>query len=159
MRWWPRSIKWQMLAGLVLLEALSIALFAALLVRQQTQEAHQRMVQGMAHQAASMALQAKEAIVQNRPGWVGLSVKMTGESPSVAYARVTDPAGNMLFVSDGVPEQFTLNPIEREQIPLMTRDEPKVFTLGNDQWESASPIYTGSDLRGFVWIKRERAWD
>jgi signal transduction histidine kinase/HAMP domain-containing protein len=148
-----------MLAGLVLLEALSIALFAALLVRQQTQEAHQRMMQSLAHQATSMALQAKEAITQNRPGWVGLSVKMTGESPSVAYARVTDPAGNMLFVSEGVPEQFTLNPVERAQIPLMKKDEPRVFTLGDDQWESASPIYTGSDLRGFVWIKRERAWD
>jgi signal transduction histidine kinase/HAMP domain-containing protein len=159
MRWWPRSIKWQMLAGLVLLEALSILLFAALLVRQQTKEVHQRMVQGMAHQATSMALQAKEALLQNQPGWVGLSVKMTGESPSVALALVTDPAGNVLFVSEGVPGQVTLNPVERAQIPLMTKDEPRVFNLGNDRWESASPIYTGSDLRGFAWIKRERAWD
>jgi signal transduction histidine kinase/HAMP domain-containing protein len=159
MRWWPRSIKWQMLAGLVLLEALSIALFAALLVRQQTQEAHQRMMQGLAHQVTSMALQAKEALLQNRPGWVGLTVKMTGESPSVAFAKVTDPSGSVLFVSEGVPEQFTLNPVERAQIPLMKKDEPRVFTLGKDQWESASPIYTGSDLRGFAWVKRERAWD
>ncbi len=148
-----------MLAGLVLLEALSILLFAALLVRQQTKEVHQRMVQGLAHQVTSMALQAKEALIQNQPGWVGLSVKMTGESPSVALALVTDPAGNVLFVSEGVPEQVTLNPVERSQIPLMTRDEPRVFTLGKDQWESASPIYTGGDLRGFAWIKRERAWD
>ena len=29
MRWWPRSIRWQMLAGLLLLEILSIGLFAA----------------------------------------------------------------------------------------------------------------------------------
>jgi signal transduction histidine kinase/HAMP domain-containing protein len=159
MRWWPRSIKWQMLAGLVLLEALSIALFAALLVRQQTQEAHQRMMQGLAHQVTSMALQAKEALLQNRPGWVGLTVKMTGESPSVAFAKVTDPSGSVLFVSEGVPEQFTLNPVERAQIPLMKKDEPRVFTLGKDQWERASPIYTGSDLRGFAWVKRERAWD
>ena len=119
-----------MLAGLVLLEALSILLFAALLVRQQTKEVHQRMVQGLAHQVTSMALQAKEALIQNQPGWVGLSVKMTGESPSVALALVTDPAGNVLFVSEGVPEQVTLNPVERSQIPLMTRDEPRVFTLG-----------------------------
>jgi signal transduction histidine kinase/HAMP domain-containing protein len=159
MRWWPRSIKWQMLAGLVLLEALSIALFAALLVRQQAQEVHQRMMQGLAHQVTSMALQAKEAITQDRPGWVGLSVKMVGESPSVAFAKVTDPSGNVLFVSEGVPEQFTLDAVERAQIPLMKNNEPRVFTLGKDQWESASPIYTGSNLRGFAWIKRARAWD
>jgi signal transduction histidine kinase len=148
-----------MLAGLVLLEALSILLFAALLIRQQTKELHQRMVQGMAHQATSMALQAKEALVQNEPSWVGLSLKMTGESPAVAFAKVTDPSGKVLFVSEGVPEQFTLNAVERAQIPLMKKDEPRVFTLGSDQWESASPIYTGSELRGFAWIKRERAWD
>ena len=159
MRWWPRSIKWQMLAGLVLLETLSILLFAALLVRQQTKEVHQRMVQGMAHQVVSVALQAKEAMLQNRPGWVGLSVKMAGESPSVALAMVTDPAGNVLYVSQGVPEQVKLNPIERAQIPLLKNDEPRVFTVGNDRWESGSPIYTGTDLRGFAWIKRERAWD
>jgi signal transduction histidine kinase/HAMP domain-containing protein len=148
-----------MLAGLVLLEALSILLFAALLIRQQSQEVHQRMVQGLAHQVTSMALQAKEALMQNRPGWVGLSVKMVGESPSVALAMVTDPAGKVLFVSEGVPEQFTLNSAERAQIPLMKRDEPRVFTLGKDEWESSSPIFTGNDLRGFAWVKRERAWD
>jgi signal transduction histidine kinase len=148
-----------MLAGLVLLEALSIILFAALLVLQQTREVHQRMVQGMAHQAVSIALQCKEALLQNQPGWVGLSVKMAGESPSVALVKVTDPAGNVLFVSEGVADQFQLNPTERAQIPLMTRDEPKVFTLGKDRWESANPIFTGADLRGFVWVTRERAWD
>ena len=35
MRWWPRTIRWKMLFGLVLLEALSIVLFALLLVRLQ----------------------------------------------------------------------------------------------------------------------------
>ena len=35
MRWWPRTIRWKMLLGLVLLEALSIALFALLLIRLQ----------------------------------------------------------------------------------------------------------------------------
>jgi len=159
MRWWPRSIKWQMLAGLVLLEALSIGLFAVLLVRQQVREVHQRMLQGMAHQVTSLSLETKEALIQNRPGWVGLSVKMVGESPAVSFAKVTDPAGNALFVSDGVPEEVTLSSIERAQIPFMTKDAPRVFTLGNDQWESASPIFTGTDLRGYAWINRERRWD
>jgi hypothetical protein len=70
MRWWPRSIRWQMLAGLVLLEALSLGLFAALLIRQQTHEVHERAAAALAHQATSVALQAKEALQQERPaGW------------------------------------------------------------------------------------------
>src|SRR5271166_4896818 len=131
-RWWPRSIRWQMLAGLVLLEVLSIVLFAALLVRQQAHEVHERMLHRLAHQSTSMALQATEALQQDRRTWVGLSVKMMGEAPSVAFAKVTDPAGNVLFVSRGEPEQVELDPAERAQIPLLTSGEPRVFAYGKN---------------------------
>ena len=148
-----------MLAGLLLLEALSLALFAALLIHQQTHDVFERAQHRLAHQATSEALQAKEALLQERPQWVGLSVKMMGEAPSVAFAKVTDPVGNVIFVSAGEPEQYTLDASERAQIPLMTRDEPKVFNLGKDRWEGAKPIYTGSDLRGFAWVESDRNWD
>jgi len=159
MRWWPRSIRWQMLAGLVLLEALSLALFAALLIRQQTREIYVHAQHRLAHQATSVALQAKEALLQQRPGWVGVSVRMMGEAPSVAFVKVTDPVGNVLFVSEGEPEQKTLEPAEQAQIPLLTQNEPRVFTLGNDLFEGASPIYTGGDLRGIAWVESDRSWD
>jgi len=148
-----------MLAGLVLLEALSLALFAALLLRQQGRETYRHARQRLANQASSVALQSQEALQQQRPGWVGLSVKMMGEAPSVAFAMVTDPAGNVLFVSQGEADQRTLDEAERAQIPLATTDEPRIFAVGNDQWEGVKPIYTGSELRGFAWVKSERAWD
>ena len=159
MRWWPRSIRWQMLAGLVLLEVLSIGLFAALLVRQQAHEVHERMMHRLEHQATSMALQAAEALQQQRPEWVGLSVKMMGEAPSVAFAKVTDPAGNILYVSAGEPEGLTLDPKERAQIPLLKPDKPLVFDFGQGRWEGAVPIMTGTDLRGFSWVETDRVWD
>ena len=55
----------------------------------------------LAYEAASLALQSGEALEQERPGWVGLSVKMMGDAPTVALAKVTDPAGNVLFISRG----------------------------------------------------------
>jgi hypothetical protein len=116
-----------MLAGLVLLEVLSIGLFAALLVRQQAHEVHERMLHRLGHQATSMALQATEALQQQRPSWVGLSVKMMGEAPSVALAKVTDPAGNVLFVSRG-GWRMRLDADERAQIPLI-RDEARFLGL------------------------------
>ncbi|HXR39939.1 MAG TPA: ATP-binding protein [Terracidiphilus sp.] len=148
-----------MLAGLVLLEALSIGLFAALLIRQQAHEVHEHMLQRLAHEANSMALQASEALQQQRPGWVGLSVKMMGEAPSVSFAKVTDPAGNVLFVSEGEPETTTLDPAERAQIPLVAPNEPRVFVFQGDRWEGVKPIVTGGDLRGFAWVESDRAWD
>jgi PAS domain S-box-containing protein len=148
-----------MLAGLVLLEALSLGLFAALLIHQQTHEVFLRAQHRLAHQATSMALQAKEALLQDRPNWVGLSVRMMGEAPSVAFAKVTDPAGNVLYVSSGDADPIQLNPAERAQIPFLKKDEPRVFNLGPDRWEGVRPIYTGADLRGFAWVETDRDWD
>jgi PAS domain S-box-containing protein len=148
-----------MLAGLVLLEALSLALFAVLLTLQQGYEAGEHAQQRLVNQVASVALQAKEAIEQERPGWVGLSVKMMGHAPSVAFAMVTDTAGNPLFVSQGDAEQRTLTPAERAQIPFLSQDAPRIFTAGTGEWEGIKPIYTGGDLRGYAWVKSDRAWD
>jgi PAS domain S-box-containing protein len=156
-----------MLAGLVLLEALSIGLFAVILIRQQAHEVWVHAQQRLAHQATSVALQATEALEQQRPGWVGLSVKMMGEAPSVAFAKVTDPAGNVLFVSEDARVQAAghvagdtaLDPVELAQIPLVRRDEPRVFSLGANRWEGVRAIYTGGNLRGFAWVETDRAWD
>jgi len=159
LRWWPRSIRLQLVAGIVLLEALSIILFATVLVREQTRQVYQRAQHRLAHQATSVALQAREALLQQRPGWVGLSVRMMGEAPSVGLAKVTDPAGNVLFASQGEPDQLSLDPAELAQIPLAKLDEPRVFTFGKQRWEGMKPIYAAGVLRGFAWVETDRAWD
>src|SRR5580658_9768772 len=83
MRFWPRSIRWQMLAALLLLEGLSISLFAALMIQQQTHDIYQRAQRRLAYEARSLALQSREAMVQNQPGWLSLSVRMMGQGPTV----------------------------------------------------------------------------
>jgi methyl-accepting chemotaxis protein len=105
-----------------------------------------------------MALQAREALLQSRPGWVGLSVKMMGEAPTVANAKVTDPAGNVLFTGRGDSDQSTLDPVELAQIPLVAHQDPHFFAFGNKRWESVSAIYTGRDLRGYAWVEYHRNW-
>jgi len=159
MRWWPQSIRWQMLAGLVLLEALSLVLFAALLIRQQTRQVSVHARHRLVYQAASLAQQAREALLRRQPGWMGQSVKMMGNAPDVAIAKVTDPAGNVLFVSEGEPEQTTLDLGERAQIPLVRHEEPRVFTLKGDRWEGVRAIYVDGRLRGFAWVEADRTWD
>jgi len=128
-RFWPRTIRWQMLAGLILLEVLSLGLFATLLIRQQNHDVHRRIAQRLAHETSSLAAQAKEALLQQRPRWVELSVKIAGESPSVAFAKITDPVGNILYVSAGEPEQVKLTTRERALIPTVHYEDPKVFVL------------------------------
>jgi PAS domain S-box-containing protein len=147
-----------MLAGLLALELLSIGLFALLLVRQQTHETSGRAHQRLAYEAMSLALQSREALLQQRPGWVGLSVKMLGDSPTVAQAKVTDPAGNVLFVGKGEADETTLEPMELKQIPEMKRDVASCLTLSGDRWECVYPIYTGDELRGFAWVMYDKVW-
>ena len=152
-RWWPRSIRWQMLAGLVLLEILSLSLFAAILTRQQTQRVRLRAQFILAYESASMATQVSEALEQQRPGWISSSVKTAGEAPNVALAMVTDPKGNVLFVSKGDADQTNLDPEERAQIPFISRDNARLFTLPGNRWEAAWAIYTKDQLRGYTWVE------
>ena len=152
-RWWPRTVRWQMLSALVLLEVLSILLFAILLVQRQGDEFHARTVRRLANQATSLAVQCSEALQQERPGYVGLSVELAGVGPGVAIAKVTGPDGAILFSSRGDTRTQHLLSAELAQLPPLKRDQLRVFTLPNGELESAAPIYTGGDLRGFAWIE------
>lgn len=158
MRLWPRTFRLQMLAGLVLLETLSMLLFAGLLFHQQTQDIYKRARARLTFEASSIALQASEALQQQRPGWVGLSVKMMGEAPTVSSAKVTDPAGNVLFVSNGEADESKLSPEELGQISKIPRNEPMFFQIPGRPWEAVAAIYTGADLRGYAWVEYQYAW-
>jgi PAS domain S-box-containing protein len=158
MTWWPRTFRSQMLAGLILLETLSMALFAGLLIHQQTTDVRRRARIRLMFDASSVALQSTEALVQDRPGWVGLSVRMMGEAPTVSLAKVTDRLGNVLFVSEGEAEDFQLSPEESAQIPRIPRNEAIFFELPGRPWEAAAAIYTGNHLRGYAWVQYDGAW-
>ncbi len=147
-----------MLAGLVLLEALSIGLFAALMIRQQAREAEQRAQRRLAFEAESLAVQSQEALLEERPGWVGLSVKTMGEGPTVALAKVTDPAGNVLFVSKGEADETQLEASELAAIPQAGREGARFLILPGNRWECVHAIRTGSELRGFAWVEFDKSW-
>lgn len=158
MGWWPRSIRAQMLAGLLLLETLSIGLFALLLIGKQARDMHLRTLQRLAYEADSLALQAREALMEARPGWVGLSAKMMTDAPDVAIAKVTDATGAVIYSGAGPADQIQLSPVERAQIPLITHNQARVFSLGGRDMESVAPIYTENTLRGYVWVEADRNW-
>ncbi|HEV2136685.1 MAG TPA: ATP-binding protein [Terracidiphilus sp.] len=156
MRLWPRSIRWQLLTGLLLLEALSIGLFAALLVHQQERRIYLRARQTLAYQVTSLAVQSAEALGQDRTEWVQFYVKMMVNSPTVEATKISDLSGGILFSSSSKGEQTQLRPDERAQIALMRSDEPRVFTGPDNRWEAVHAIYTGDRLRGYAWVTFDR---
>lgn len=159
MRWWPRTVRWQLILWLMLLEALSVALYAMVLVKVEGIEVRKRVLERLSHQASSVALLAEEAYRQQRPEMLLPTLRMMGASPSVARAKTTDTAGNVLYVSDGEPAQFPLETAEKAQIPLVIKEETRVFTFGNHRWEGVKAIYDGPKLRGYAWVEGDPSWD
>jgi PAS domain S-box-containing protein len=156
-RWWPRSIRWQMLAGLLLLEILSISLFAALLTRQQTSRVYVRAQYWLNYESGALASQIAEALEKQSPGWIDSAVRTIGRSPNISLAKVTDPAGNVLFISKGDSDQAVLEKGELEQIPLVPPDGHLVFTLPGKRLEGVSAIVTDGRLRGYTWVEFDKS--
>jgi PAS domain S-box-containing protein len=144
-----------MLAGLLLLETLSIGLFSVLLVVQQRRETAQRAHTRLQYEAQSLAMQSAEALAEKRPDGVGLSVKMMGDAPTVAQAKVTDPAGKVLYVSEGAD---TLSPMEMAQLSQVSENAAHCLTIEGNQWECGQGIYVGRELRGVAWVRFDWSW-
>jgi len=157
--WWPRTVRWQLIIWLMLLEPLSVALFALVLVEIQGREIRQRALERLAHQATSVAVQAQEAYRANSPDILVTSLRMMGSAPSVAQAKITDTAGNVLYVSDGEPVKFPLDPAEKAQIAKVQAHMPLVFSFGKHRWEGVKAIYDGELLTGYAWVETDRSWD
>ena len=159
MRWWPRTIRWKMLLGLVLLEALSTTMFALLLVRLQGRDLERHAEQRLASQATSVASQSQEAMLESRADWLAAAVRMMGKAPSVAQTKVTDTNGNILVVSSGTITRAALDPAEKAQISFLRGAAPRVFSFGQDRLEGVMPIYIGPRLTGYAWVESDRVWD
>jgi PAS domain S-box-containing protein len=143
----------------VLLEALSLLLFAGLLFRQQSGEIRDRAQLRLKHQATSVAVQTVEALGRNRPDTLETSVHLMGEAPSVAMAKITDPAGNVLYTSESETNLQSLNPAELAQIKKVHGNDPLFFALNAGDWEGVKPIYYQGKLYGYAWVKTDKTWD
>ena len=121
MRWWPRTVRRQLILWLMLLEALSVGLFVIILLKIEGQEIRRHALERLAHQATSVASQAEEAYRQQRPDLVFPSLRMMGEAPSVAEAKITDAAGNVLFASQGEGAASPLEPAEKADPQLRAK--------------------------------------
>jgi PAS domain S-box-containing protein len=146
-----------MLAGLLLLEILSIGLFAALLARQQNRRTNQRAEYWLAYESTALANESAEALQQQKPSWVDLSVRIIVDAPIVESAKIVGPSGDVLFFKSDKQESGELSADERAQISLATREEPTVFKTASGGLEAIRPIYTGTDLRGYALVTYDRS--
>ena len=161
---WPRSIGLQLLAGLVLLEVLSLSLFGTILLRQQSRRTQARAEVRLQHQATSLAIQAVEGLQSDAPSRaVASSVRIMAEAPSVASALITDPSGKTLYAYPGDSQAGVLTADETRELAGITSsgsdDRARVFTFGDGNWEGVKPITLQGRLYGYAWVRTDRHWD
>ena len=153
MRWWPRTLRSQMLLSLVFIETGSIALFAFMLARYQHNLSADRTVQRLQHQSLTLALEARRDILDKRPDLEEFAVKMVADEPSAVRAAITDSSGKVLFTSEGDPATHPLTPEEQAEMARTRADISRIFFFGKERLEAARPIYIDSTLRGYVWVE------
>src|SRR5258708_11588481 len=86
----PRSIRGQLISGLILFEGLLMVVFATLLVREQALEIHERARLRLESEVNLLVLQSQDALAQGQAGYMVPILRAMVNSPVIRAAMVTD---------------------------------------------------------------------
>src|SRR6201996_9659271 len=96
----PRSIRGQLITGLILFEGLLVIVFATLLVREQASEIHERARLRLESEVKLLTLQSQDAIAGGAVGYLEPILRTMVNSPGIRAAMVTDEHGKVIAGSD-----------------------------------------------------------
>jgi signal transduction histidine kinase len=154
----PRTIRGQLVGGLILFEFLLIALFTVLLAREQIREVHQRAEHRLQYQAMLLSVQAGDAIPAGDLDQLQHIVTTMLHATSVHRVQVTDKAGRTLIASDPqLAGGIHLSPVEQRYLSIQRG--PVVFKTSRDSWEAVSPVLIHGENHGFVWVSGDQETD
>lgn len=147
----PRSIRGQLIIGLILFEGLLVIGFAALLVREQAAEIHERARARLESEVNLLALQSQESLSQGHAAYLVPILRATINSPSIRAAMVTDTDGRVIagIAADG-EGKAPLTRLEKKY--LVDTPRAVLFRVPGGAREAVMPIHIDGDLSGFAWI-------
>jgi signal transduction histidine kinase len=147
----PRSIRGQLISGLVLFEGLLVITFATLLVREQAVEIHERARLRLQSEVNLLALQSQESLAQGQAGYLVPILRAMINSPNIRAAMVTDVNGRIIASSD--PKMNGKNVLTRlEKKYLTDRGSATIFRVPGGAREAVLPVHVGGQLSGFAWV-------
>jgi len=155
----PRSIRGQLISGLILFEGLLVVVFAILLVREQALEIHERARLRLESEVNLLALQSQDSLAQGQAGYLVPILRAMINSPSIRTAMVTDTNGRVIASSD--PEmngKELLTRLEKKHLEDTTR--AVIFRVPGGAREAVQAIHVGGQLSGFAWVYEDAtaAW-
>jgi signal transduction histidine kinase len=147
----PRSIRDQLMRGLILFELIVLAFLAVVLAKQQQKELQSRTERRLEYQAGVLAVQASGAMSSDRLDSLQSVLDAIRDAPSIRTVQITDPQGRTLLSSDpGLKGKLSLSPKERTHLRDLSK--PEIFWIDEQTSEVVAPIRVGKAIHGFVWI-------
>ncbi len=155
----PRSIRAQLITGLILFEGLLVIIFAILLVREQASEIHERARLRLESEVNLLALQSEDSLAQGQAGYLEPILRSMINSPSIRAAMVTDTNGRVIASSD--PTINGKDPLTRlEKKHLADTHGTVIFRAPGGAREAIVAVHVEGQLRGFAWVYEDAsaAW-
>src|SRR5271170_4149541 len=147
----PRSIRGQLISGLMLFEGLLVVVFATLLVREQALEIHERARLRLESEVNLLALQSQDSLAQGQAGYLVPILRAMVNSPVIRAVMVTDINGRVIASSD--PEMNGKDLLTRlEKRHLEDTPRAEIFRVPGGAREAVQAIHVGGQLSGFAWV-------
>jgi signal transduction histidine kinase len=148
----PRTIRGQLMRGLILFEVLVLAILSAVVIREQRAELQTRTDQRLEYQASLIAIQSSAAMEDNEYSVLAHMIDTMRDDPSIRAVLITDVQGKTILSSSdpGTEGKLTLSPKERQF--LRDLNKPAIFSLDHGTREAVAPVRVHGEMRGLVWI-------
>jgi signal transduction histidine kinase len=147
----PRTIRGQLMSGLILFEVIVLAVLSLVLIHEQQVELRSRTERRLEYQATILAIESSAALRDGQLGTLERIVHAMQISPNLHAVLVTDTDGRTLVSSDpGLKGKLALSPQERSFLRALSK--PEIFSFDGRTSEAVAAVRVDGVTRGYVWI-------
>jgi signal transduction histidine kinase len=154
----PRTIRGQLIAGLILFEVLLVAMLATVMVAVQSRELDRRSERRVDYQVSLLAVQAEDALLDRDPAMLERVVEKMRHSPSIRAIQVTDTRGVTIVSADpSMKGKVNLSPVEQKYLRDLAA--PAIFRESQLGPEGVAPIRIKGRFTGLAWVYADESED
>ena len=147
----PRTIRSQLIAGLILFEIALVAVFAAFVIHHHDAEVRMRAVRRLEYQCALLTVQMEDALAGGRYASLQRMVSTMARAQSIRSVQITGTDGRTLYSSDPTMNgKLNLAPLEKKY--LHPRGGLVVFDASGGEREAVAPVRIQGELKALVWV-------
>ena len=146
-----RTIRGQLIASLVLFELVALVFFSAVLFKERSEEARQRMMRRLEYQASELEVVSRLALRDHDLEMLHTVVTSMLQFPTISSVFVTDGSGTAIAASDAkLNGTNVLTDWERAQLSEV--HALKILTRPGGGHEVAMPVFLRGQPAAYIWL-------